>query len=316
MADFGFGVSALETDIFDPNINDEDILYSSKYSSPKVYAEGTGSVTIADGESVSDEWSFNHNLGVPLAFFIYYKAYVEDIDEDAYLLSPNNIESIMGGLQAQTASGLYTADYSDENGIHFKAQRSPSDLNGDLEIPFKYYVLLEPLISFNGTIPPSGEDFGFKITKAGYNYGTAKEHQLSLSSSYKFFKLLAVERESSDLPYLVGTYIPGIACMPNSDTNTYSFSHNLGYYPAFWAYTEALSPTGTLNHYMDTPWSYDFMGPSDQYPTLIHVESFTTDTKFYYRVRRISGCDSSATPVAWPATTINFIYAVTYEKLE
>ena len=309
MANFGLKVSAPGSNVMDANIDEKNIFYSSKCSSPKIYAEGTSSVTIADGDTDSDEWSYIHNLGVPLAFFIYYKAHVDSIDEDAFFLSPNNVDSIMGPLfQDQGASKLFAADYSDENGIHFQVQRYPfGSLVGDITVPFKYYVLLEPLISFSGNVPLSNTSYGIKITKDGYDYKTAKEHQLSLSSNYKFFKLKSVERESGYLPYFTGGY--------DLDVKEFSFDHDLGYFPSFFTYAQPPDQTGSNSFYRDTPYGFDYMGPSDMYPSVGHIEAYVTTTKFYFRASRLGGVDEDSVDKPWDAQTINFIYVVTYEQL-
>lgn len=307
--DYGFRVSLPGFDVTDPNLDPENLIFSTEFSSPQILAEGTGSLTIPSTGMDSSVWTLNHNYGVPLAYLIYYKAYVAAIGEYAYFLSPMNFDPGAFGFSsvAISDSGLYAEDMCDANNIKFKIRTSDSGYAGnETDLEFKYYILAEPLTDFSGNLPKLDLDYGFKIAKPGYDVLTGKEQDMSFSSSRKFFKLKEIIRESVGIPGInVGQQEIRIA-----------YPHNLGYFPAFWAYTtgSVYSSQGTY----DTPFYGIIPGATATTPPTEIIEAYTTKDAFYYRIARQAGYGTGGggpylTP--WGPATFDFTYILTHEKL-
>lgn len=301
---YGFRVSLKGYDVLDPHIDPQNLIFSTEFSSPKVLTEGIGSVTIANGQYESNTWTLNHNYGVPLVYFIYYKAHVEAIDEDAYFLSPLNFSMVTGnqilGTSPPTDSNLYAEDMCDANNIKFKVKRAGT--SGEQIVQFKYYVLLEPLIPFKGTLPTLNSDYGFKISKPDTDVYSDKETDIAFTSSRKFFKLKDIIRQAVGVPSV--EY--GVTDV------RFAFPHNLGYFPAFWAFASS------GDDIFDTPVS-DTVEPATVMSAALSLkEAYVTKTHFYFRIIRAAGWGTNwGTPylLSWGQELINFIYVVTHEKL-
>ena len=88
-------------------------------------------------------------------------------------------------------------------------------------------------------------DFGIKVTNDNSDIGTADPRTISMSSQYTMFKIHSDGTQT-------GTITPG------NSTGTITFTHGLGYVPAFWVYV--VDSDGKQRIADHTPESIDVLG--------------------------------------------------------
>lgn len=104
-------------------------------------------------------------------------------------------------------------------------------------------------------------NYGVKITEAGYGVATATIENIAFSSAYPFFKVYS---DSSS----------GLNLALNATSGSITFSHSLGYVPAFMLYSTAF--TGD---------SYGRMMPRGKSPDPIFATGYSTSSNVIFLIK-------------------------------
>lgn len=173
---------------------DHQLLFSSQFYSLKIHAQGSTTITAGDPLEVS------HNLGYIPAVYAY---------EGASIFRQLRVDS----------SKLYF------------------DANPAIDHTFYYYIFRHDLtttisqenIDTTATSTGASDDFGFVISKSGFDVSTATPKDMVIDSRYR-----------SHIIHKGGTQtVTGSA--------TVTISHNLGYVPMFLAYAKGDNQTEVMN---------------------------------------------------------------------
>lgn len=298
--DYGIKVTKPGQDV--DTVADVDVMFSTKFSTLKVYREGTVQLT-TDG-SGNGSATVDHNLGFAPAFYVFRKgtAQYTFLDASSYVNSfvPEvNIESIWipGSFEIYTSTSQL---------VITAASQTPSTTYA-----FKYYILVDLAGDFSGSDNVSHQhDYGFKVSKEGKDVHTAKEYELAYSSLYKSLQYYDESYKTQSLT------LPNMYADPG-ETSVYSgtyvdINHGLGYPPFFLAYAVDFIDTG-YNVLVPAAFGYDDVFSPASYEA---VEGFADSTKVRLSWIRHSQSDSDGNiAFEFPAQTITIKCIIFTENL-
>lgn len=236
MSDYGIKVSAPGDDV--KTALDKDLMFHSNYGALKIFDKGTLSFTTdSNGDAIA---SVNHNLGYAPAFFMFRKATAQNTlmsDSAEY----TNAYFPVAGFDE------YVKDDSLHHGLHAycddtKVYIHASDAKASTAMEFVYILLVDQSQEFSAADGITlDQDYGFRISKEGFDVQSAKEYQMAFSSKYKILQYYEVSKKISSLTFdeifasAVDTFI---------EQGSYvDFTHGLGYPPLFIAFAQATEST-------------------------------------------------------------------------
>jgi len=199
MGDYGAAVSQKGYDV--KTCADRFLVYSSAFQTLKIFNRYSVSSTV-NGANIT----INHNLGYYAPFIVLYNG------------TGNNVSYFMCGGDG------YSMNNDVDNTVNTLTIITPTGFSGLADGTTVYYTVYLFLDDFRSvsqntiktgtTSGASSTDYGFRISKDGYDVKTATNDQLVISSS--FFTAIVHLKGSAD---------------SSSDLFTLSVSHNLGYVP-------------------------------------------------------------------------------------
>lgn len=294
--DYGIKVTKPGQDV--ATVTDKDAVFSTKFSTLKIYLSGT--VTLTTDGSGNGSASVTHNLGFAPAFYVFRKgtAQYTFLDASSYsnaFVPETNIQSIW-------IPGKFEI-YSNTTQLVINA----SGQSAGTTYTFKYYILVDLAGDFSGNDNVNHQfDYGFKVSKEGYDVNTAKEYQLAYSSLYKSLQYF-------DENYQVQELTLPLMFADLEEQSVYSgtyvdINHGLGYPPFFLAFAEDFADSG-YNVLVPAAIGYDTVAAPESYES---VEGFSDSTRIRLSWVRHSQSDSDgdlATTFAAKTITIKcFIF--------
>jgi len=300
--DYGLKVTKPGQDV--QSVADKDVVFSTKFSTLKIYLSGT--VTLTTDGSGNGSATVTHNLGFAPAFYVFRKgtAQYTFLDASSYadsFVPQTNIESIWipGNFEIYTNSTQLV--------INASAQGAATTYT------FKYYILVDLAGDFSGNDNVNHQfDYGFKVSKEGVDVNTAKEYELAYSSLYKSLQYFdeSYKTQELTLPLMFadigeqsvysGTYV--------------DINHGLGYPPFFLAWVQDYVETG-YNAILPIGTGYNTIlsGLQDSYET---IDGFSDSTKVRISWLRHSQTDSSGyITYTFPSQTIKIKCIIFTENL-
>jgi len=187
--------------------DEKDLIYSSEFNSPKIYAQGTASI-VSNGTSSQSYTVYNHGLN-------YYPAYRFYFKHDGYMYADNGYDGVAG---VTWVSKMGTGSLFVDAAPFLPAGTYPSH----------YFILADPAKVTATGLQPTG-NIGLKITNAGTPPSSTDLKDYSLHSNYPAFNMLAVATITTTGANEVG-----------------SVAHGLGFRPAFAGVVEDTGGTATF----------------------------------------------------------------------
>jgi len=224
--DYGIKVTKPGADI--STVSDKDSVFSSKYSTLKIYLEGDISLTTNGSGNGSN--SVAHNLGFAPAFLCFRKgtAQFTYLDVSSYA---NSFIPDPGNYSNWIANNDKLVSYTDDTNFYVQAYGAAASTTYN----FRYYILVDLAQSFTGEDGVSPlEDYGIKISQTGYDVKTAKEYQLVYSSRYKALQYYDESYQTYNLT-LPAMWASPIATSAQEGVYV-DIAHGLGYPPVFLAF--------------------------------------------------------------------------------
>ena len=243
MSFYGIKVSKPGDDV--KTVAEKDLQFSSDLSTLKIYTQGDTSVTTNGSGNATI--TITHNLGYAPAHYVWVKHTASDsyLDASTYANSfspitncPNNwFSSIVSSESGLSSISAYTTTTTLVINI--------SGASASTTYYFRYYIFVDNAQQVTGSSSVSlTNDYGFKISKAGYDVKSAPEHQMVYSQKYKSLQYYEVSYKTQDLtlPYFFSSRVDG----DNICATYVDFTHGLGYQPFWLAFaTNASSDFGT-----------------------------------------------------------------------
>jgi hypothetical protein len=210
---------------------DNRSVYTSKFSTPKIYKKGY--VTITTNGSGIGSAKIVHGFGYAPSFYVYRKssASFSYLDASTY---PGAFHPCPGTHSPWLSYHNTSDSYTDKQYLNIYIEGA-----NNTTYSFVYFIFIDQAEANQVRGLDTAENYGLKVTQPLVNSDTAKEQQTQLSSSYgelKFFKELVVTYPSLTLPALTGDYAD---TSPQEGTYV-DFFHRLGYAPFFLAYAEGV----------------------------------------------------------------------------
>lgn len=290
------------TKISKPNINvltasDADLIFSSEFNTPKVFAKG--SLTLTTDGSGNGTVSVAHNLGFAPAF----KAFVKS--GTTYYPDPSTVNRNFG------TNFFKLHAYTDSTNLYFQAYGAAASTTYYL----KYYIFVDLAQLYSGSTLPPSDDYGVKISQEGEEVTEAELYELAYSSEFPALKF-------ND--NIVGSFTlsrPAINCtdVPNYQSISGAISHSLGYPPfflcAFKTDNSQVYPSSNQDRHT-LPWSQHGTYNADIWT----LEARCTASQVIFNWYREAQCVTFITPcdggcVNWNAETITIYYYIFREDL-
>jgi len=231
MAHFGLKFSDSGEDV--GSAEDKDLVYSTKFSTLKLYSWDDTTLTTDGGGDGTRE--ITHSLGYAPAFFTFNKCTASWSFMDGSSYSNAYVPDVgTWNLWADDAYHHAIHAYSDSSKFYFQARDATASKTYNL----RYYLLADLAEDFSGSGgPTTSENYGLKISKPGVDVKTAQEYELAYSTKYKALQYHNVSFKTHSLT------LPGIwaSCYDTSvEEGTYvDINHGLGYPPLFLAFFES-----------------------------------------------------------------------------
>jgi len=210
MADYGIKISKSGDDV--KTADDKDLVFSSKFNSPKIFASGTATVT-TDG-SGDGTTSVTHSLGYSPAFKVFCEI------SGKYYPDPGNY------IRRETEGPQSSHAYTDTTKLYIAMDGA----GASTAYKFKYFLFVDLAETYSGSGITFSNDYGMKVSKPGIDVFDAKSYELAFSSSFKTLKLYT---SGSFTMYLAERHCDW---NPNEMAVTEEVAHSLGYPPYFLAY--------------------------------------------------------------------------------
>lgn len=214
----------------------ETAKFSTKYSRLKIFMEGNTQFTTNGSGDGSVEIS--HGLNYTPAWYVFNKDSYQDTFFEA--TTYNNCFFPIG---IWSLFDVYTTD----SVLHI----SCTGLDASTTYYFRYYILVDLAGDFSGSSGiTTANDYGFKVSKPGYDVLTCEEYQLADSSKYKALQYYqeSCQEETMSLPGYTASILD-----QTPEAGTYiDFEHGLGYPPFFLAFYHS-SLMVDENRYQELP---------------------------------------------------------------
>ncbi len=244
MGNYGLKISPPGSDVM--TVTPKLAQFDSNSSALKAYQWGNLQVTTngsGDGSA-----TFAHNLGYAPAFFAFRKGTAQWtlLDASSYA----NSFFPVGGKN-QWAGNDHEHIYAYADGTNFGISITGGAHNATYN--FRFYILVDnsQVFSNPGTYGFT-KDFGFKVSKPGFDVLSAQEYNMVYSSKYKALQHYDGHKESHDLtlPEMYASFHDQF-----QEEGTYvDFNHGLGYAPFFLAYfSSTAAPFGSNNQIFEVP---------------------------------------------------------------
>lgn len=194
MADYGMKASKAGQDV--KTAVAKDLRFNSEKGALKIFKCGDASFT-TDG-SGNGSVTIAHNMGYPPALFVYRKATAR-FDFLSGSTEYSNAFFPVG------APNFYVKDDVLHHAIHAYTNDTNLYINcnggkASTTMYFRYYILVEQSATFTAADSiTTSNDYGFKVSKPGFDIATAKEYQLAFSSKYKILQYFSVNKKSQAL---------------------------------------------------------------------------------------------------------------------
>lgn len=226
--------------------------FSTKYSTLKVFMENSAQFTT--NGSGDGSVTISHGMGYAPAFFVWRKGTASwtFMDASSYTNSytPVGCSNKWFGYDGNGYS--YMGDihaYSDSSNLVIMADGAQASTT----YYFKYYILVDLAKEFTGASSISTtNDYGYKVSKEGYDVLNCEEYQLAYSSKYKSLQYFEESFKSNTLtlPIMWASRFDS-----QVEAGTYvDFAHGLGYQPFFLASAKVSTATDT-NAYRQIPYN-------------------------------------------------------------
>lgn len=274
--DYGIKVTKPGQDV--DTVADVDVMFSTKFSTLKVYLEGT--VTLTTDGSGNGSATVNHNLGFAPAFYVFRKGTAQYTFLDASSYANSFVPEV--NIQSIWIPGKFEI-YTNTSQLVITATSQSLSTT----YTFKYYILVDLAGNFSGSDNVSHQhDYGFKVSKEGKDVHTAKEYELAYSSLYKSLQYFDENYKTQEITLPLMYADPG-------ETSVYSgtyvdINHGLGYPPFFLAFATGFIDAG-YNVLVPAAVGYDTVDAPESYES---VEGFADSTKVRLSWVRHSQSDS------------------------
>lgn len=299
MADYGFKSSVAGGNVL--TAADDDLAFSTKFQSIKIYKTGTLSVSTDGSGDGSD--SEAHDLGFAPAF----RAFI--LDSGAYFPDAPHFSYI-------NSSWNRVHVYTDASNIYAQALgATPSDT-----YTIKYFMFADLAQSYSGTSSSLAQTYGLKISNPGIEVTTAKIYQLSFTSSLKNMRYDPSKTGSTTMSLDEKGCIDNYPTGGDDQTTSTSVSHGLGYPPFFmsWFKTNNTQIYGPTTYKVAIP----FFREDDMDVVDYSLECSCDSTNLYFYWRRYPNClslppDGVCDLVCWnfPDETVTIYYYIFREDL-
>lgn len=287
MLDYGLKVSTPTNDV--ATQSDQDVAFSTKFSTLKIVKAGDISVT-TDG-SGNGTSSVTHSLGYAPAYFAYQKATADwsfmdaSTYANAYIISPGaNYDNWSDGYHHT----LHV--YTDSSKIYLQAYGAAPSTTYTIH----YVLLLDLAQDYSGASTLFDKNIGFKVSKEGIDVNSAKPYELAFTSRCKSIQYYPENYKTETLS------LPAMWASPvdtNPQEGTYvDFLHGLGYPPLFLAF---FSTTGSYTDNTKIPY-HAFNGVD--VPSYF-INAFCDSTRVRVSFYRSSMYTTAPDPT-WAAETI------------
>lgn len=234
MANYGMKASKAGQDV--KTAASKDLRFNSEKGALKIFKSGDANFT-TDG-SGNGSVTIAHNMGYPPGFFAYRKATAKNT-------SMSGTTEYSNAYFPVGAPNFYVKDDLLHHAIHAYADATNlyilcSGGKASTAMYFRYYILVEQSATFSSADSiTTSNDYGFKVSKPGFDIASAKEYQLAFSSKYKILQYFSVSKKSQAIT------LPAMWPSEIDDTveeATYvDFTHGLGFAPLVFVFFD--SPT-------------------------------------------------------------------------